>query len=647
MNDSPSASSPSARVSIAWLPPACAGALALLHFVWVLAHFAPAIMSPDANGYVVQARLLVTEGRTSLHTDSPAQFVGMHWLETGDSLFQSRYPAGLPVLFAVAWKLGGLRAALLVNPLLASLTVLLTFFLARRWVDGWPALLAAAVVATNATAQQHALDADAHTAAAFFLTAGVLLLLQFADDLAPLRGLLAGLCLGIVPTVRYPEAIAGVAVGAWLLWRVRPLGRVWPAVVGAAAPLGLLMIHNAAAYGAPWRTGYALTGEQTGFGWSYFTAHALSYLQSLGGSGLGLFFAFGLAGLAGLAADVRHRAAGVLLAGIVVPLVLLYMAYYFGAGDGNLRFLVPTFPLLAATGVWLLARATAALGPAGRAVWIAVAVVQLTAGGVAAMQTATRVRTSLAAATQTRELLEKQAPAGSILIVEHQLGESLDATGEWRLVEENMVGASGGGLGGGRGPGGGLMGAGGRGAPMGGAGGRGGRGPGAGLAGGGPDQPSPQQANKNRVQQARYDGLSAADRRARVWADIRTWAAGKPVYWLARSADAVEAALPAGAKLETVAEVDAPGMAMMPGGGGRGMGGGLMGPGGRGGGPMGGGFGRGGMGLGPGGGPPPRFNPAGGDEGNLPGAAEGADGGFGAGAPNQKLQLVRIVFAST
>src|SRR3954462_8559569 len=50
-----------------------------LPFIWLITHLAPAIMSPDATGYVVQARLIATEGRTSFATASPAQFVGMHW----------------------------------------------------------------------------------------------------------------------------------------------------------------------------------------------------------------------------------------------------------------------------------------------------------------------------------------------------------------------------------------------------------------------------------------------------------------------------------------------------------------------------------------------------------------------------------------
>lgn len=558
--------------------------LALAHLVWVGANLSPAIMSPDANGYVVQARLIAEAGRTSFTTQSPAQFVGMHWLETTDGLFHSRYPAGLPLMFAAAWKIGGLGALVWINPVLASATLVLVFFLARRFTGGWTALLAAAVVATVPVTNQHALDADAHVAATFFLVGGVLVLLRFGETRAPAMGLLAGVLLGIVPTVRYPEALVGVTMGAWLLWQVRPVVRVWPAVLGAALPIGALCVHNAAAYGAFWRTGYALTNEQTGFGIGYFFSHALGYLQALGGQGLALFFAFGAAGVAALAVERRTRGAGVLFAGIVTPLVLLYMAYYFGGGGpgavlgaavGNLRFLVPTFPFFAIAGAWLLGRMADQLGAAGRAALVAVAALQLIVGVGASAQMLKQSGASIAAAAGVRKLAEKEIPAGAVVIVERQLAESLDAAGKWKLVDESMVGAAGGGL-----RAGGPMGMAGGGAARGGMPGggfppMGGRG---GMSGGA-DQPSPQQVGKNRAQQERYAGLNATDRRTRVWADIATWAADKPVYWFARSLDVLDNALPDDYDYKSVGEIDAPSM-MGPGGGGGGPGGGApgMGP---------------------------------------------------------------------
>lgn len=619
----PDSPAPARRPDFAVL---AAGVIAVLHFLWLTAHLAPAIMSPDANGYVVQARLIAQAGRTSFSPESPVQYVGIHWLETERGLFHSRYPAGLPLLMAAAWQVGGLKAALYLNPLFASATVLLVFLLARRGMGAGPALFAALVVATVPVTNQHALDADAHVAAAFFLVAGTLALLRFAETRALLPGLAAGGLLGIIPTVRYPEAIVGLVIAGWLAWRIRPLGRVWPAVVGAAVPLGALFVHNTVAYGAFWRTGYALTNEQTGFGFSYFAGHALPYLQALGGPGLALVFAFGVAGLAARAVDARERAEGVLFAGLVGPLVLLYMAYYFGGGGpggaaGNLRFLVPTFPFFAVGGAWLLARLADQLGGPGRAAFGVVAALQLLLGLGNSAATLASARTSLTAAAGARTMAEKEFPRGSVVILDRQLAESLDATGEWKLVEESLVAGLGpGGLGGPGGPGraaGGFR-------PM----------PGMGPRAleTDPDAPSPQQAGKNRAQQERYAGLRPAERRERVWADVQAWAGTQPIFWIARNLEAVDAALPAVADYRTVAEIDAPAM-LGPGGGGggpmpAGPGGGMPGRGARGGagrGPAGGAFG------------PPGAGPAAGGPGGLPGGRGGFSGAAGA-----KLRVIRL-----
>jgi hypothetical protein len=608
-------------------------ALAVVHFGWLMIHSAPAIMSPDANGYMAQARLIANEGRTSFSPASPLQFVGMHWLETKPGVFHSRYPAGLPMLQAAAWKIGGIRAAVLINRLLASATVLLVFALARRWVAAPYALLAAAVIATVPVTNQHALDADAHIAATFFLVAGVLALLRFHETRRVAIGLLAGVLLGAVPTIRYPEAIVGVAMAVWLLVQFRPLSERWPAVVGAAIPIGALCLHNAAAYGAFWRTGYALTNEQTGFGFGYFVQHALPYVQGLSGQGLALFFAFGVAGLAALVADARRRQEGILFAGFVVHLVLLYLAYYFGAGGiggagGSLRFLIPTFPFFAVAAVWLLARIGERLGLAGRVAVIVVAALQLSVGLGASAQTVANAKTSLASAARARIFADTEIPAGSIVILERQLAESLDAVGKWKIVEESLVSAAGMGFG----PGG----FGGRGGP------RGAFGPPMDSRPGeegnaDDDAPSPQQRGKNRALQERYAGLRPDERRARIWADLAEWADGRPVFWFARSLETVEDTLPTGADFVGLGEVDAPSMT------GPGAGGGMM-PG------------------GPGGGVPGRLVRAGGAAPGATGKAFRGPGGRagqgfrakggagnpragGVNAPATKLHVVKIDFA--
>lgn len=566
MNAAGPSAAPARRLD--WPVLALAG-LVVAHFVWIMAFFAPVYNSPDANGYFVQARLIATEGRTGIRSESPVQYIGMHWLETPFGDLRSRYPAGFPTLLAGAYRLGGPTAALLVNPVLASAALVFVFLLGRRYAGDAGGLLAAAVVATTAVTNQHALNFGSHIASMFFLLAGVWLLVGFADHPAKIaRGLAAGLLLGAVPGMRYPEAICGVAVGVFLFVRIRPWWRAWPAATGAAVPLGLLLAHNQVAFGAFWKTGYALTNEQTGFSWENLASHASSYLTELGGQTSLLFFGLGVAGLVALAAGRRWRVEGGLLAGVVLPILLVYMAYYWGGGGGmggggmggggpggaaggGVRFLIPLLPYFAVGGAYFLMEGVA-FEPAVRRIVVAIVAVIQIAAGVASSQTGLRREgQGLAATAAMHRALADMTPAGSVLLVDNRLGETLEYTGRWRLADASVVSAN---L---------RAGAGVR--PLAGA-----RlaGPGAGFnpgpGPGGPeaemddDQPSPMQRSKMRARRERYAGLTPKQRTEKFWADIRDYAHGQPVFWIGRSWEDMEDRLPAGADLRRVGEVEVP-----------------------------------------------------------------------------------------
>ena len=69
------------------------------------------MMSPDANGDGVQARLIAEAGRPSFSPDSPVLDVGMHGREATDGLLHGGCAAGLPTIFAAAGNLAGLGPA--------------------------------------------------------------------------------------------------------------------------------------------------------------------------------------------------------------------------------------------------------------------------------------------------------------------------------------------------------------------------------------------------------------------------------------------------------------------------------------------------------------------------------------------------------
>jgi hypothetical protein len=273
----------------------------------------------------------------------------------------------------------------------------------------------------------------------------------------------------------------------------------------------------------------------------------------------------------------------------------------------------------------LLAKLGEQAGRPGYAAAIVVAALQLVLGVGGSISVLAQTKSTLTAAARVHQVAETEIPNGSVVIVDHSLAESLDAMGRWKLMEENLVGLGGAGM-------------------MGGPGGPGGFGSRPGAIGdrppGGragrenrmdPSAPSPQQRGKNQAQQERYAGLRGDERREQIWADVVKWADGKPVFWFARSTDAVGRALPAGGDYRSIAEVDAPMMTGPGGGGGMGgpMPGGMMaGPGGR-------GPGARGLSGGPGGfGPRQPFG--------FPGAQDfGPDRG-GASDGATKLRLVRI-----
>ena len=86
--------------TVAWFRgPAPIAALVVMHFLFLASFFEPAISTPDANGYMAQARLIAQKGRSDLAVESPAQYVGDHWMPTEKGRYYGQYPPGLPALW--------------------------------------------------------------------------------------------------------------------------------------------------------------------------------------------------------------------------------------------------------------------------------------------------------------------------------------------------------------------------------------------------------------------------------------------------------------------------------------------------------------------------------------------------------------------
>jgi hypothetical protein len=411
-----------------------------------MAYFEPGISTPDANGYFAQARHLVERGQTWFDAVSPVQYVGMHWLSENGQRYYSHYPPGMSVLLAVFWVLGGPVAALWMNPILTALTLLGLFFLARVWLGEVWALLAVVVMAINPVVAQFALGCDSHPTVAFLLVWGVFFLITWGAREEHRWAVLAGLFLGAIPTVRYAEATYALGIGLYLLMLLKQNPNRWRGVLflttAAAVPIMGLLVRNAMAFGAFWKTGYTLTSEQTAFSVSNLMAHAPLYLQNIQSDGLGFWAAFGLAGLLGLCGRRETRQVGMLLTGIVLPSLLLYMAYYFAPENmaaPTLRFLLPIFYIIVVAGVWIFKGAYDTQPQAMRLVVIGVMILTVVWGLPQSFMVLARAQSANVGLIRITNALREQAEPGAIVIAPQQIQEHLDFLGEWHLVDEAVL----------------------------------------------------------------------------------------------------------------------------------------------------------------------------------------------------------------
>ncbi len=486
------------------------GVLLAVSALYLARHYAPAISTPDANGYWAQGSLLARTGRTWFTPASDVQYVGIHWLVAEDGRYFSRYSPGLAVPIAGVYWLFGYAATVLINPTLSVLGLFGMFLLARRLLGPWWGVLGALALAVTPEYVRHALQNDAHMAVTVLLIWGMWLLLRWHQEGRWPDILGAGIVLGAIPAVRYPEALFALGVGGLLLLHLWRQPRRWPqaliGLAGALLPLLPLLLRNHAAFGAFWRTAYRLTNEQTGFAWVYFQAHAVDYVRALNATGVGLFFGLGLAGMTLMWFRRELRPWAALLSLTVLPITLLYMAYYWvpgrpGGEAAAMRFVLPTFPCYYLAGMWAL-QALAADLPRRALVTVAVLVgfCQVVWGAFTIVaDTPRQCYSRQALAVLTREL-QSRVPPAAIIYSSPAVLQHLDFVRLWRCADLSALRPRLGRLGR--------------------------------RAGTDPAAPMPMQAEKQRIEGEKYAGQGLFGRERAIAYDLREWAADAPVYFV-------------------------------------------------------------------------------------------------------------------
>jgi hypothetical protein len=359
-------------------------------------------------------------------------------------------------LIGVVFAIGGWAASVLENPVLAVLSVLGIYLVVSRIVSPVWGLVAAVMMMLNPAVSVHALTSISHTPVEFCLIWGIYFLLRWSAGgrLGWVFG--AGLILGCIPVTRYADSVVALGVMAFLLMHVTRFPRIWrhylAAVVGAAIPIVPLLWRNQELLGAFWRTGYALTHEQTGFGMQYFRDHAVGYLQLLNGGGLGVLFVLGLIGFIWMICQPGKRALGTMLLLIVVPFLLTYMAYYWpnggvkvgpgGGVGGSMRFLVPLVPPCIIAGVWMLAQITRS-APRGAKIAIPLVLIalQLVMYGDTTRNELAQLRDRKIPLVMATRGLEEVAHPGDVVLASNGLLQNFEFVREWKLADPTLASA--------------------------------------------------------------------------------------------------------------------------------------------------------------------------------------------------------------
>ena len=415
-----------------------------IHFAFLVRYFEPAISTPDAHSYFVQAKLIAGEGKTYVEPESTLQYLGPHWRRAAENRYFCTHAPGLAVIMAPVYKILGPGACLWVNPIMASLSLLGLFLLCQLWIGGGWGLLAAALMAVNPFANEHALFGDSHSATCFLLVWGLYFTAKCTRTRSAWWAFAAGVFLGTIPSVRYAEVLLLPGVAIFVLLNIPRDKASWSSLVtgtiGAGIPLGLLCIRNQIAFGAFWRTGYGLMHEESSFfGWHYFARFSFEYLQKLMSEGCGVIFGLGLIGIAILCVRRETWKRGLLFALLAVPISVLYMSLFWGPDAQSMRYFLPTFYVYTIASVWLLhllvwQRAASA--------WIASVVllgVTIWWGLPQSVRAMAGLKDRNAVLADVTRVLEKRVEPGSIVIASEGFNQHLDFIGYWRLVDASVL----------------------------------------------------------------------------------------------------------------------------------------------------------------------------------------------------------------
>lgn len=327
--------------------------------------FTPAVRETDTAGYLMLAERIAQGGPLTFAADDPFLYHSHVWVESADGRVVPKYPPGLPLLMGVGLRLFGPHGPFLVSPVAGALALIGLYKLFMLWMSPAAAALAVVVMAGNHVVLTYAGYPLAHAAELCFVAWGMYLLWKWCASKNWLHGAGAGLCLGFTPTIRASGVLFILpAVAACLFMVVKDRFRVrqlWRPVLGLAAgfcvfPL-LHMLYNAAVFGNPLVTGYALSDEQWAFSFARLLSNTAWALRGFGAECIPVMFGIGLAAMI-VTKPWQER---IMRFAWWVPVVLLYASYYWASprfGLAFYRFYIGLIPVFVGSAFAMLDRVT-------------------------------------------------------------------------------------------------------------------------------------------------------------------------------------------------------------------------------------------------------------------------------------------------
>jgi hypothetical protein len=264
-----------------------------------------------------------------------------------------------------AYQQGLHAASLSVSGLAGVAVALLLFELLRRRTTSRVAFLGSSFVVLGSPLLPYATNLYGHTVAAAFLL-GALVSLdrrgQRAETLTPTRWRIAGACLTLAVGCEYLTLFPGAVLALWYVGhspRKERFGALLNLAAGAFLPAVFIGAYHAAAFGAPWKTGYSYITRQEfasghaqgllGINWptpaglyglTFGPRRGLFYLWPM------LLFALMFTGLQATRRKDLAASAGLLVLGVLFFANAGYYMWWGGAALGP-RHMVPGIPILA------------------------------------------------------------------------------------------------------------------------------------------------------------------------------------------------------------------------------------------------------------------------------------------------------------